>query len=235
MRTTWLAVMLIVLTAGAAHGAPISDGSIYQENFEGPPHHPLTNAIGVGATISGGAGHIGTTTDTEGVIRVNPTSYPSEYVVEYDWTLNGPSGDNFYMFYAQGPAAPWNSAVGLRTIPVDDATWAFQVDYFNGGWAVFDSMNYGQTYHVTLHVKDELGKPVDIYIDGALIGEFASQNPSLTTDLVQWGDPSGGAGFGSATIDNISIGAPVPEPSTVVFAASVLWGGAVLGQRRLKK
>jgi hypothetical protein len=239
MKTTWLATFLLLLTTGIAQAAPISDGSIFKETFTNFPESPLSNTVGAGATVFGGAAHIETTTGTEGVFRVNqiPAGYPAEYVVEYDWTMNGPSGDNFYMFYAQQNVSPYFSAVALRTIEEypSPGKWTFQVDTGSAPfYALSNPLDYGQTYHITLHVNSGPTKPVDVFVDGSLLGTFDSRNPQLTTDLVQWGDPSSGQGHGNATLDNISIGLPTPEPSTIAIAATAITGLIAASRRRTR-
>lgn len=206
MKALCICTALCFVVSGTAFGVPQSDGSIFLETFTNYPEHPLSAAINVGAVVADGAVRLTTTTETEGVFRASPLPLTSgqEYVVEFDWTLHEPSGDNFYMFYSQGPESPYFSGIALRTIPMGD-DWIFQVDYGVDQWEWSELLIYDQLYHVTIHVKPGASL-VDLYVDGLLIGEYESRNPSITTDLVQWGDGSGGAGYGDATVDNISIG-----------------------------
>jgi hypothetical protein len=118
----------------------------------------------------------------------------------------------------------------MRTIPVDASTWAFQVDHDGGlGYTVYTGYNLNQTYHITLHHKGNVGDDIDLYVDGSLLGTFDGRGSSLGTNLIQWGDPSSGAGFGDVTLDNISIGANVPEPASM---GAVALGALALIRRR---
>lgn len=211
MKAFCISAVLGLTLAGTSLAAPQSDGSIFLETFTNYPEHPLSQAINVGAVVTEGAVRLTTETATEGVFRASPLplSFGQEYVVEFDWTLHAPSGDNFYMFYSQSSESPYFSGIALRTIPME-SNWIFQVDYGVDPFYEWSApLNYNQSYHVTLHVKSG-ATLVDLYLDGALVGEYAARNPSLTTDLVQWGDGSGGSGYGDASVDNISIGMPNP-------------------------
>lgn len=232
MRTLCCAMAFMLALAGVADAAPISDGSYFLETFTSYPEHPSSSGPGSGVNTSGGNARIITTVGTEGVFRASPLSLPAEYVLEYDWTLHGPSTDNFYMLYNQGSSAPWDSSISLRTLLGDATTWSFQIDH-GTGWAVSPTLNYGQTYHVTLHQKPGAAKPVDLYIDGSLLGTYDSRNPSLTTTLTQFGDPSTGAGYGDATVDNVSIGNPVvvPEPASLGLIVAGVIGFTAMRRR----
>lgn len=206
-----------MLLSGAAIAAPMSDGSIFEETFNAYPEDAKSAAIGSGANVSGNAMRIITETATEGVFRASPLglSATGEYVVEFDWTVHTGSGDNFYMYYTQGSSSPWVNDIALRTIPVDASTWNFQVDHAGSpDWTVFTGLNLNQTYHITMHHKGAVND-IDLYLDGALLGTFAGRNASLGTDLVQWGDPSTGSGYGDVTLDNVSIGLNIPEPMSI--------------------
>lgn len=204
--------ILYLATAQVALGAPASDGSVYRETFTSYPEDVKSQAINVGTVVSDGAVRVTTVAENEGVFRASPLQLGPEYVLEFDWTLHGPSGDNFYMLYAQRDEAPYFSDVALRTIPAGSG-WIFQVDYGVDPFFLQSApLNYDQRYHVAVHVKPGPAKLVDVYLDGALFGEFAARNPHLTTDLLQWGDPSSAVGFGDATLDNISVGLPVADP-----------------------
>lgn len=220
MRNLYCTMSFMLALASVANGAPMSDDSYFLETFTSYPEHPSSSAPGSGVTTSGGNARVITTVGTEGVFRASPLSLPSEYVLEYDWTLHNPSTDNFYMLYNQGNSAPWESSIALRTLLGDATTWSFQIDH-GTGYSVSPILNYGQVYHVTVHQKPGVSKPVDLYIDGSLIGTYDSRNPSLTTSLAQFGDPSSSAGYGDATIDNVSIGNPVavPEPASIGLIA----------------
>lgn len=228
--------MAMMLT-GSAMAAPVSDGSIFSETFtEGSyPDDPKSAAIGAGANVGSNAMQIITETSTEGVFRASPLGLASnaEYVVEFDWRVNNASGDNFYMYYSQGNSAPYVNDIALRAIPVDASTWAFQVDHDGGlGYTIFNGLNLNQTYHVTMHHKGNVNDDIDLYLDGALLGTFDGRNSSLGTDLVQWGDPSSGSGFGDVTLDNVSIGANVPEPMSM---GAVAVGTLALMRRRTSR
>lgn len=203
------AITLAVSSSGFA-AAPVSDGSFFLETFTAYPEDPRSQAINVGADPYGFNVRLTTTLSTEGVFRASPLTLGAEYVVEFDYTLHAPSGNNWYVFYAQGDAPPYVSAIALRAIPFDATQWLYQVDYGNGEYEVSSPMNYDELYHFTIHVKPGPTKPVDLYVDGALIGQYASRDSDLTTDLIQWGDPSSVDGYGDATVDNISVGLPGP-------------------------
>lgn len=231
MRTLFASMAMLLALAPLALAAPISDGSIYLETFTSYPESPKSQAINAGTSVSGGEVHIVTEVATEGVFRVSPLTLPSEYVVEFDWKTNAPTGDNFYMLYNEGSSAPWSSNIAMRAFP-DNANWKFQVDFAGGGFDISDALNYGQYYHITVHTKPGANAPVDLYVDGVLMGTYDSRNPSLATTLLQFGDPSGGSGFGNVSIDNISIGLPivVPEPGSALYFLTML-GIAILNRR----
>lgn len=232
MRTLFAAAIALFTLASLGEAAPISDGSIYVETFTNYPESPLSQVINTGSTVSSGAAHISTTTGTEGVVRVRPLVLPAEYVTEFDWKLNGPSGDNFYLVFNQGDAHPWDSSIAVRAIE-SGANWKFQVDFAGGGWDISDELNYGQFYHITVHNKPGVNRPVDLYVDGVLMGTYDSRNPSISTTLFQLGDSSGGSGYGDATIDNISIGLPVivPEPSSIWIVVTMFGMTAAIRRR----
>lgn len=220
----------LTLISVVAQAAPISDGSIYLETFTAYPEDSKSQNFPV-STVSGGAVHISTVRPNEGVFRIAPVTLPSEYVMEFDWTANGPLGDGFYMLYNEGTGPPWFASVSLRGVESGPSNWQFTIEH--GTPSAFTNspvLNYDQTYHITLHGKPGATKPVDLYLDGALVGTFTSRNPSLTPTLIQFGDVSSTDGYGDVTIDNISIGAPIPEPSTLLLAA--LSGLVCVGVRR---
>lgn len=219
MKTLVTSMAMVLALSNAALGAaPVSDHSFFHETFTNYPEDPRSAAINVGADPYGFNVRLTTVAETEGVFRASPLTLGEEYVVEFDYTLHAPSGNNWYVFYAQGDADPWFSAVTLRAVPFDETQWFYQIDYGNNEYDFSALMNYNQQYHFTLHVQSGPTKPVDLYVDDVIVGQFASRNPELTTSLVMWGDPSGGSefanGYGDATVDNISIGLP-GEPAGI--------------------
>lgn len=229
LLSTLVATCCLVVVSSDCHSAPIfSDGSIYFEDFAGDSaNDPNTNVIGAGATISSEAGQIVTTTSTEGVVRAGTglgIAATTEYVLEFDLSVNAASGDNFYALYSQGSASPFRNDIQLRVFGDGSGDWEFQVDH--GGspnFAVSDmDFSYGQAVHFTVHHTANSNNDVDLYVDGTLFGTFPDRAPALGVDLIQFGDSSGGAGFGDATVDNISIGQAVPEPSTAVLVMAAL-------------
>jgi hypothetical protein len=213
--------------------APLSDGSIFSETFTNYPESPKSAAIGPGANVVGGAVEITTEVPTSGVFRASPLgiSGSSEYVLEFDFKINSASGDNFYILYMEGSGAPWNSDIGIRayTPAPGNGDFAFQVDYGTNEWAVVEGKSFNTVYHMTVHHK--VDNIIDLYLDGSLLGSFADRSAGLGTSLVQFGDGSGGAGFGSITVDNISIGAvAIPEPAMLSLAG--LSAAGLLRRRR---
>jgi len=148
-------------------------------------------------------------------------------VLEYDFTIKAVTGDR-YILYA-------NSASGFSDITIRSygnnagLEYNVQVDYGTGSdFAAFTSgFSFGTKYHVALEYK--VDNTLDLYVDGILLGNYADRNPTATTNLIQFGDPSTGAGFGNMTIDNVSIGV-IPEPTSL--AAIGLLGMAALRRRR---
>lgn len=239
MKRLPLLMALCVLASASlawAAFAPVSDGTIYQERFTGnTPDDAKTNVINVGASIADEAGQMVTTTPTEGVVRAGTglgIAPGMAYVLEYDFTVNAASGDNFYALYTQDAVSPWASDINMRVISDGSGDWEFQVDH--GGdppWAVTNmDFGFGQAVHFAVHRKPGPSTDVDVWVDGALFGTFPDRSPTLGVDLFQWGDGSGGAGFGDATVDNIIIGGLVPEPTAL--AALAVGVVVVLARRR---
>lgn len=223
--STALALLSFPLASAAA---PVSDGSIFKETFTSYPEDPHSAAIGPGANVVSGFMHIETTSGTEGVFRAANLSIPAstEYVMEYDFRVNSNSGDNFYLLYTQGNSAPWEQDIKMRVYDDNSSpgTWEFQIDDNSPpGWHQHGGFNYGQWYHFTVHHKNNVASDIDVYVDGALLGTYTDRVPGLGVDLAQFGDSSGGGGYGNADVDNVSIGAPVvPEPAGLGLLAAGL-------------
>jgi hypothetical protein len=227
-----LTAMTLPQTVGAA---PTSDGSIFKETFTSYPEDPKSAAIGPGANVVSGFMHIETTTGTEGVFRAANVNVPAstEYVMEYDFRVNSNSGDNFYLLYSEGNASPWEQDVKMRVYDDNSSpsTWEFQVDDNSPpGWHQYGGYNYGQWYHFTVHHTANANNDILVYVDGNPLATFTDRAPGMQMSLAQFGDSSGGAGYGNADVDNVSIGAPiVPEPATLGLATL---GLAALRRRR---
>jgi hypothetical protein len=229
--STALAFLSIQLSAVAA---PVSDGSIFKETFTSYPENSHSAAIGPGANVVSGFMHIETTTGTEGVFRAANLGIPAsiEYVMEYDYRVNSNSGDNFYLLYTQGASAPYEQDIKMRVYDDNSSpsTWEFQIDDNSPPtWHQHGGFNYGQWYHFTVHHTNNPSSDIAVYVDGALLGTYTDRVAGLGVDLAQFGDSSGGAGYGNADVDNVSIGAPVvPEPASL----SLLTAGFVTMRRR---
>ena len=224
--TTALALLSFPLSAAAA---PVSDGSIFKETFTSYPEDSHSAAIGPGANVVSGFMHIETTTGTEGVFRAANVNIPAstEYVMEYDYRVNANSGDNFFLLYTQdNNVAPYQQDILMRVY--DDSstpsTWEFQIDDNSPpGYHQHGGFNYGQWYHFTVHHMNNVNNDIAVYVDGSLLGTYKDRQPSLQVSLAQFGDSSGGAGYGNADVDNVSIGAPVvPEPASLSLLATGL-------------
>lgn len=219
-----------LLSSLPASAAPTSDGSISYETFTTYPESGYSSTPGAVDT-SGGNAHIVTTTGTEAVYRVSTLNLTpgTEYVLEYDFSINAESGDNFYVLFMQGSSSPWDSGIAMRAYGTG-STYAIQVDYASGGYDTLGSKVYGQTYHATVHHKTD--NTLDLYLDDLLVNTYAERNPSLGTSLIQFGDSSTGSGFGDLMVDNVSLGgvAAVPEPASI--GLGVMLGGALLLNRR---
>lgn len=194
---------------------PTSDGAYYLERFNSnTPDNPKTSVIGTGASITDQAGQLVTTTPTEGVVRagvglnIPPTT---EYVLEFDYTVNDASGDNFYALFSQGTSAPYSNDIAIRIFSDGTGDWEFQVDHGGSPNYTQSDLNFsfGEEVHFTVHHTADSDNLVNLYVDGVLFGQFVDRNPALGVDLIQWGDGSSGTGYGDATVDNIVIGAAV--------------------------
>lgn len=218
LRFTCFAYAAVLMSFCPVKALVTSDGSIYLETFAGDAaDDPLTNVIGAGAARYDEAGQIETEVATEGVVRAGTglgITPSTEYVVEFDFAVNASSGDNFYALFGQGTAAPWRSDINLRVFSDGTGDWEVQVDHAPDSMLIDYTQtdlnfSFGQSVHFTVHHKANEANEIDLYFDDVLFGTFEDVNPEIDVDLIQWGDSSGGAGYGNATIDNISIGSPV--------------------------
>ena len=208
----------ILFVAVGATAAVVSNGSIYQETFTGnTPDSGQTSAIGVGASYANEMGYVLTLAETEGVIRAGGLGIAAniDYVLEFDLIVHASSGDNFYVLYSEGQNSPWQSDIQLRAYAdPDDGDWEFQVDYGSGQYDQPDlDLVFDVPYHITVHSKGSTTADVDLYVDDNLVGTYADRNSGLDVNIVQWGDPSSGGGYGEMSVDNIIIGLPVPPPT----------------------
>ena len=227
------ALSTLLLAAAPALAVPLSDGSIYFETFTGNvAQDPKTNVINTGATIANEMGDIVTTTPTEGVVRAANVGLGAaqEWVLSYDFRIREASGDNFYVLSMQSNSSTFQSGLHIRAYPVDASLRGLQIDYGAGlgSWFNFN-INFNQTYTMTVHHKS--ATELDVWLDNGFVGTFADASAGLGIDLVQFGDGSGGAGYGSMVVDNISIGNNIPEPAGAV---ALLAGAGLLVSRRRK-
>ena len=210
-----LAAAAVLLPSVARAAMPLSNGSVFNETFTSYPDDPKSAAIGAGATVAGGVVQLTTTVPSEGVFRAFNLGIAagSEYVLQYDFRLNAPSGDNFYLLYSQDNVSPYQQDIKMRVYNdvSTPSTWEFQVDDANFYYQ-YGGYNYNQWYQVTVH--HDTSNLVTVYMDGAMVGTFADLEPTLGVDLMQMGDPSGGAGYGNATLDNVRIGGAVYSQPT---------------------
>ena len=217
----------LLAIATVAVGAPVgSDGTYYDEPFSGTTSvHPSTSAMGLGAHISDGIGHITTSTGTEGVIRAGQNAdmtVPgnSEYVIEFDFKLNatGATGDSYEMLRPLGPS----NEVDIVLNPVADlqaGTWDFRAIDANGAHPLLGlTLALDEFHHVVVH-HTNVNNEIDVWVGDTLVGTFIDRVPGEDIKKIQWGDPSIGFAFGDISIDNISIGnaIPVPEPAIAGF------------------
>jgi len=232
MRSAAVILSTAVLCSAASYSlaAPFSDGSIYKETFTSYPEDIRSSATSE-ATVAGGAVGIVTTdggSGTEGLFRVTNLSLSdtAEYVIQYDFTLNAESGNNWYILYN-------NSDVGFSDITIRSygtnnggLGYNIQVDH-GGGFQAFETgFLFGVNYDVTVHHKGD--GFIDLYVDNNLLGTYTDRAPNQITNLMQFGDPSSNDGFGNMTIDNVSIG--IPEPTSLAVIG--LLGMAALRRRR---
>lgn len=234
------AITILGLTAGSAMAVPVSDGTYYFADFSGNTYDPgntLLYAEGLGsASVSGNAANIvtgaGGTSDVAIVRAYASIAAGTEYVVEYDFKLTNESGNRFTLLNSQSFDAPYQTGIQVE-IANNVGTGGYNInvlpDYSDPAtFTAFTGYNYGTNYHVTFHFLGD--GTVDFYVAGLLLNNFAVQNPSLGSDLFQIGDPFSAAGYGTATVDNISIGNAVPEPAS--FALLGLGSLALAGRRR---
>lgn len=240
-----IAASIVGLSAATAIAAPVSDGSYFFEDFTGNTQQAGTSlgatSTGVASIVSEAA-YLASPTNAAGETAVArfqfaPISSSTEFVVEYDLTPDANATARF------GIGTFWNATdtvqpgihMEINNSAAGDAnsTWDARVLTSGAGspgtYAAFTGFAVNVTHHVTIHFLGD--GTADLYINGGTkLGNFALLNPTEDIAVFEIGDPFGGMwnGYGSVTIDNISVGNVVPEPS----ALGLLGLGAVTLLRR---
>lgn len=227
-----VAASVLGVFAAAASAAPVSDGSYFFEDFTGNTQQAGTTlgTAGTGqASIINEAAYVAAPTNGAGEVAIArfafaPLSSSTEFVVEYDITPDENATARF------GLGTFWNAAdtaqpgihIEINNSAPGDAnsTWDARVLTSGAGspgtYTEFTGFAVNVTHHVTIHFLGD--GTADLYINGgSRLGNFALLDPSEDIAVLEIGDPFGGQwnGYGSVTIDNISVGKPVPEPSAL--------------------
>ena len=158
---------------------------------------------------------IQTATGTESAYRAFLTGVSgSGYVVEFNVTVNGDTGDGFQLLQTIDTGGGFMVGVILTVISdVQNQTWDLLVTHAGGTVPAGLSIPWGENRHIRLHYRGDGTNEADLYVDGILVGTYQEMSPGATVDFIQWGDPSPTAAHGDVTLDNIRIALLVePEP-----------------------
>ena len=243
MRAWWIAAAVFMAGAWSASATPISDGSLFFDDFgTGDLSKWTGNPSGAGVreydgVVGNPAGsfHVATGTPDEAFgrpIMADATTEP-EWVTEFDFRLNSTgdvnAGGNFILYaaYGAGGFTAIDIELGLPAgVEFNTSPWDLNVFDSAGGHGIDANLAWDTWHHFTIHRVFATGV-VDLYVNDSLLGTYSSPNAGLKLGNAQIGDVTGSAMFGNANWDNFSIGGVIPEPgalSLLLFAGLLLRG-----------
>jgi hypothetical protein len=248
MNKVLMACVALLISASVVMAIPTSDGSLFTDDFSSGDTSKwkrVEGLAGYDGSLGNPAGsfNVSTGTPTEGFGRPNmywANHGETEWVSEFDVKLSetSSSGDGFLIYAAYAPT--FSAAIDIEIgIAANDYVWNyygagqnawdFRVIDATGGQSVVARLRADQWHHFTIHRVVATGV-VDLYVDGNYVDSYTAMNSGEILGEVQIGDVTGGGMWGVVNWDNFSIGAPVPEPATMV----ILLSGTVFAIRRKK-
>ena len=221
-------VLLILAEASEAPGPWDFGNTVFEERFTANAFDESGSAVsppsslGSLAFFENEALRIQTATGTESAYRSFLTGVSgSAYVVEFDVTVNGPTGDGFQLLQTIDTAGAWQVGVILMaTSDVQSQTWDFVVMHAGGTVSAGLSIPWGETRPIRLHYRGDGSDEADLYVDDLLVGTYLEMTPGAAVDFIQWGDPTQGGVYGDVTLDNIRVVLvePGPAPAPLITA-----------------
>lgn len=236
MKSSKLVIGILVLTLSFAASAlavatPFSDGSILNESFDGNVfHNPGSSLTGPDAVLGADAVIFTNLPETEGSYQVQVSaSAASQYVMEVLISVSSAGEISENAMVMRPFIAGLADYVDLLLEAKEAASDTWDIEITGAGGATMAGLTLAKdTFHYV--AQHHLGDGnVALYVNGNSAGTYAGLNAGTDLGYFQAGHPSGTVGFYNAVLTNFSVGAPIPEPATMVLLAM---GGLSLLRRR---